>query len=137
VALALAAQFTQVLDRVEDEAVGLRFQLRGVEPPTDVAVVAIDDSSFSDLELQWPFPRSIHGRAIDRLRQAGARAIVYDVQFTEPTKPREDLALLDAVERAPGTVLATTETDGQGAPTSSVATRTSPAPGLARRRRTW
>ena len=56
----------------------------------------------------------VHARAIDRLRNAGARVIAYYVQFTEETKPREDLALFDAVARAPGTVLATTETDGRG-----------------------
>jgi CHASE2 domain-containing sensor protein len=80
-----------------------------------VTVVAIDDVSFSDLGRSWPFPRSLHARAIDRLRAAGARMIVYDVQFTEPTRPGEDRALYDAVARTPGTVLATTETDGRGA----------------------
>jgi response regulator RpfG family c-di-GMP phosphodiesterase len=79
-----------------------------------VAVVAIDDVSFSDLRRQWPFPRSLHARAIDALREAGARAIVYDVQFTERTRPRADLALFDAIARTPGTVLVTTETDGRG-----------------------
>ena len=48
-------------------------------------------------QLQWPFPRSRHGQAIDRLRRDGASAIVYDVQFTEQTTPREDNALIDAV----------------------------------------
>jgi hypothetical protein len=42
------------------------------------------------------------------------RQIVYDVQFTEPTKPREDLALFRAVRRARGTVLATGEADPSG-----------------------
>ena len=45
---------------------------------------------------------------------AGAREIVYDVQFTEPTEPREDLALYKAVEAAGGAVLATSESDGRG-----------------------
>ena len=70
--------------------------------------------TFSDLERQWPFPRSLHGRAIDALRKAGARRIVYDVQFTEPTSEREDLALFRAISRADDVVLATTETDGRG-----------------------
>ena len=41
--------------------------------PNDVAVVAIDDVTFSDLEVQWPFKRSLHARAIDALRRAGAK----------------------------------------------------------------
>jgi response regulator RpfG family c-di-GMP phosphodiesterase len=113
-ALALVAKDAHLLDGVEDETVAMRFQARGAQVDDKVAVVAIDDVTFSDLEEQWPFPRSLHARAIDALRKAGARRIVYDVQFTEPTSEREDLALFDAVRRADGVVLATTETDGQG-----------------------
>ena len=48
-----------------------------------------------------------------RLHEAGAREIVYDVQFTEPTTPREDGALTTRSARAGGAVLATSETDGR------------------------
>jgi CHASE2 domain-containing sensor protein len=113
-AFSLTVQGAHLLDGLEDDTVALRFQVRGPEPVPGLAVVAIDDVTFSDLGLQWPFRRSLHARAIDRLRAAGARAIVYDVQFTEATKPREDLALYEAVERAGGVVMATTETDGRG-----------------------
>ena len=76
--------------------------------------MAIDERTFDDLRLQWPFPRSRHAQAIDRLSRDGARAIVYDVQFTERTRRREDLALADAVARAGNVVLATAETDEHG-----------------------
>ena len=77
-------------------------------------MVAIDDVTFSALGLQWPFSRSLHAKAIDRLRAAGARKIVYDVQFTEPTRPSEDLAFYRAIGRTRGVVLATSEVDGRG-----------------------
>jgi HD-GYP domain-containing protein (c-di-GMP phosphodiesterase class II) len=114
VALALVAKDVHLLDGVEDETVAMRFQARGAQTVDDVAVVAIDDVTFSDLEVQWPFKRSLHARAIDTLRRAGAERIVYDVQFTEPTTEREDTALFTAIERAGDVVLATTETDGHG-----------------------
>ena len=114
VALALVARDVHVLDGVEDETVAMRFDARGAQPPDRIAVVAIDDVTFSDLEVQWPFKRSLHARAIDALHRAGAKQIVYDVQFTEPTAEREDLALFRAVRRAGDVVLATTETDGDG-----------------------
>jgi CHASE2 domain-containing sensor protein len=107
-------QVTGVLAGSERQTVGVRFQLRHQPPPQGIVVVAIDDVTFSDLRRQWPFPRSLHGRLIDRLHHAGAKEIVYDVQFTEPTKPAEDMALYDAIGRAGGAVLATTETDGHG-----------------------
>ena len=114
IALALVARDVHVLDGVEDETVAMRFEARGDAAGRRVAVVAIDDATFSDLEVQWPFKRSLHARAIDALRRAGAKQIVYDVQFTEPTTEREDLALFRAVRRAGDVVLATTETDGHG-----------------------
>ena len=95
-ALALVAKDAHLFDGVEDQTVAMRFEARGAHTPSNVAVIAIDDVTFSDLERQWPFPRSLHGRAIDALRKAGARRIVYDVQFTEPTSEREDLALFNA-----------------------------------------
>jgi adenylate cyclase len=111
----LAAYITDALGDTELDTVDTRFAIRGDQPPPDdVIVVGIDDETFSELGEQWPFKRSRHAQLIDRLRDDGARAIVYDVQFTEPTRPREDNALLDAVARAGNVVLATTEVDRDG-----------------------
>jgi CHASE2 domain-containing sensor protein len=107
-------QTTGVLHAAEGATVDARFQLRPAHRPADVVVVGVDSDTFTTLHHQWPFPRSWHGRVIDNLRRAGARTIVYDTQFTEPTVPREDLALYDAVARAHHVVLATTEVDDHG-----------------------
>ena len=77
--------------------------------------MGIDERTFTELDEQWPFPRTLHARMVDRLREAGVRQIVYDVQFTEPSEdPDEDLALYDAVGRAERVILATGEVDDQG-----------------------
>jgi adenylate cyclase len=113
--LVLAGYITDVLGDTERDTVDARFAVReDTDPPDDVIVVGIDDETFSELDEQWPFPRSRHAELIDRLREDGARVIVYDVQFTEPTKPAEDGALLEAVDRAGNVVLATTEVDERG-----------------------
>src|SRR3954468_24402535 len=112
--IAVAAHLGHLLPGVQGDSVALRFEARGSQPTDEVVVVGIDDVTFSDLGQQWPFARSLHARAIDRLRAAGARTIVYDVQFTEATKPREDAALFEAVRRAGNVVLATSETDAHG-----------------------
>ena len=65
--------------------------------PPELAVVQVDATTFHQLGKQWPFPRHIHGLLIDRLREDGARAIAYDVQFTEKTNARDDNALIRAV----------------------------------------
>ena len=111
---ALALDLSGTLTRAEGSTVDARFRLRGPVTPDDVLVVGVDDVTFSDLQRRWPFPRSLHGRVIDRLRAAGARQVVFDVQFTEPTTPAQDGRLYDAVARAPGTILATTEVAADG-----------------------
>ena len=111
----IAAYGFDVLHDSELDTVDARFTIRGDRPtPKEVVVVKIDDVTFGDLQQRFPFPRSVHARLIDRLRRGGARAIAYDVQFTEPTEAAEDNALIDAVERANNVVLATTEVDERG-----------------------
>ena len=114
-AIAILAYATHLMRSLELQSVDARFSVRGTqERPSDIVVVGIDDVTFNELGVQWPFPRSLHGRVIDRLREAGAKVVAYDVQFTEATTRREDEALLDAVERDPGVVLSTTEVDKKG-----------------------
>jgi CHASE2 domain-containing sensor protein len=108
------AAATGALSAADHATLGARFALRSTPRPDDVVIVGIDDATFSDLHLQWPFPRSLHGRVIDRLHAAGARVISYDVQFTEPTTDSQDMALYDSIARAGGAVLATGEEDKQG-----------------------
>jgi CHASE2 domain-containing sensor protein len=105
---------TGLFEPVEDHTVDARFALRGESPAPELAVVAIDDVTFSDLRLRWPFPRSLYARALDRLHAAGARQVVIDIQFTEPSRPKEDLALYDSLGRNGGAVLATSESDESG-----------------------
>lgn len=115
-AVGIALDATDALRRLELWTVDSRFDVRGAqERPDDLVVVGIDAATFDSLGEQWPFPRSLHGRVIDRLVDAGARVIAYDVQFTEQTTVREDNRLIEAVGRAGGRiVLSTTETDARG-----------------------
>ena len=109
-----AADLGRLLPGLEQESLLQRFERRDAQPAPNMLVVAVDDKTFADLQLQWPFPRRCHAQAIDRLRRAGARVIVYDVQFTEQTTARDDNALIDAIDRAHNVVLATAETDEHG-----------------------
>ena len=110
----MAVQLSGALDSLEHQSLGARFHVRGDERPAEIVVVGIDDVTFADLGVSWPFKRSLHAKAVDRIHDAGARAVVYDVQFTEPTEESEDMALYDALGRAGGAVLATSESDGHG-----------------------
>jgi adenylate cyclase len=112
---AFVAYATNLLRPLELDSVDARFSVRGTQPtPEDYLVVEIDAATFGALQETWPFPRSFHARVIDRLREGGARAIAYDIQFSEPTDPEEDNALIEAVARAGNVVLATSEVDDAG-----------------------
>ena len=49
----------------------------------DIVLVAIDESSL-DAFGRWPWPRDRHGYIVRFLKQAGAKAAVFDVMFFEP-----------------------------------------------------
>src|SRR2546423_8870143 len=108
----IAAYQTHALRWLELHTVDARFAVRGHQPtPRGVAVVAVDTQTFNDLpKKRWPYRRTLHARAIKILKAAGAKVIVYDLQFTEPS-PRlaDDYALFNAVHDAGNVVLGTSE----------------------------
>jgi HD-GYP domain-containing protein (c-di-GMP phosphodiesterase class II) len=110
-AVGLVMLLTSIGDSLEDQSLDLRARLTSDGAPSNIAVVAIDSKTFDPQYKyeRWPFRRSRHAKVIDELRRAGVKTIVYDVEFAEPTKEKEDLALYDAISRKPGTVLAATE----------------------------
>lgn len=101
--------FTGAFAGPEQDTLAARFSLRGSHRPTGIVVVGIDDHSFSELRQRWPFPRSWHGEVLRRLHSAGARTVFYDVQFSEPTTPTQDMSLFNALGDTGGAVLATTD----------------------------
>lgn len=85
------------------------FSLRGaVQPPPEVAVVGIDSRSgpamgLSRLPRNWP--RSLHAMVVQRLMASGASGIVFDIDFSQPKTPVDDLTLADSIAEAERVVL--------------------------------
>ena len=75
------------------------------EPNPKIATIAIDDRSLQSLG-RWPWPRSIHGKLIQRLTQAKTSAIGFSLIFSEPdpNHHNSDLKLAKAI-RANGKVV--------------------------------
>jgi adenylate cyclase len=72
-----------------------------------VVVVGIDEPSFSEVGLQWPWPRELHARLLDELMRAGATVVVFDIVFSEPSPPAgADAALARAIRNSGRVVLA-------------------------------
>jgi diguanylate cyclase (GGDEF)-like protein/PAS domain S-box-containing protein len=70
----------------------------------DIVLVAIDSPSIEKMGV-WPWSRQHHAEMIDRLGAAGASDIVLDVDFSSPSTPQADQALVDALKRAGGSVV--------------------------------
>ncbi|MDX1606188.1 MAG: CHASE2 domain-containing protein [Candidatus Competibacterales bacterium] len=72
------------------------WQLRLWTHPVDgeVVIVAIDEASLQALG-RWPWPRRVHARLLQRLEQAGARAVGFDILLAEPDRadPQGDALL--------------------------------------------
>jgi adenylate cyclase len=86
------------------------FAFRGDIPVTNAVVVFLDEESHQQLRqpLNAPWDRLIHGRLLDRLTEAGARAVVMDIVFSDPSPDgtNADIALASAIKRNGRVVLA-------------------------------
>ncbi len=77
-------------------------------PAPQVLVVAIDENSFSEVKLPWPWPRSLHARLIDSIAAQHPASIAFDIATDVPSaSPAEDSVFGAAVRRARTVVLAT------------------------------
>jgi CHASE2 domain-containing sensor protein len=83
---------------------------RGDRPVSDAVMVYLDE--ISHLRLKQPqnaaWNRSLHAQLVDRLTAAGARAIVFDIVFSDPNgnDPAGDERLATAIQKSGRTILA-------------------------------
>ena len=109
-ALALVLGFTTPFQNLELRAYNMRFAMRGAQDmsKSGIAIVAIDDKAFASLPAKWPYPRAFYTRAIRNLSSVGARMILFDIEFTEPStlNPLEDDSLALAVAASGRCVMA-------------------------------
>jgi adenylate cyclase len=83
---------------------------RGEQAVDEAVIVYLDEQSFINLgqPQNAPWDRSLHARLIRRLNAAGAKAIVFDVVFSDPNtaNPSADEALANAIKESGRVILA-------------------------------
>ncbi len=90
----------------ENKTLDWRFVWKDVQSPSakdQILIVAIDDQSMDSLKVRWPWPRTMYAKAIDRLSQAGAKVVAFDLVFSEPSRKElevQDRILGDAILRS-------------------------------------
>jgi len=71
-----------------------------------IVIVTIDDEDLAEIG-EWPWPRGIHGKLIDKLKNAGAKVIGFDVFFSmNSTNKEEDNRLVESVKKAGNVITA-------------------------------
>ncbi len=92
---------TEFWENLEHKTQDLLFLLRGEKPLSEkIVIVEIGDDTFGALDIQWPFPREYHARVIDNLKEAGARLVVFDIEFLESSNPEADKMLAESAQKA-------------------------------------
>ena len=65
----------------------------GKKPPKNIKVILIDEASLQALEGvagRWPWPRAIWADLLDFLSLGGAKAVLFDILFTEKTGQHDE-----------------------------------------------
>lgn len=76
-------------------------------PAPGIVVVAIDELSFGEVGMAWPWPRSLHAALVRQLARGGARTIAFDIVFDVPgADAAADADMAAAIRDAGSVVLA-------------------------------
>ena len=99
-----------VFRTTELSAVNAAFNLRGPRSPSaPIVIIAVDQESFDQTGLQWPWPRDYLARIVNNLSAGKPKVIVLDAFFYEADlRPGTDPVLGEALKRA-GNVVVTND----------------------------
>jgi len=70
----------------------------------DIVIIAIDETSLN-LIGRWPWPRNIHAELINKLTEYQAKAVLFDVIFSESSFNKQNDELLASAIQNNGTVI--------------------------------
>ena len=118
--LALGGYAARSLRTLDLNSVNARFSVRGAEKaPKNIVVVGIDDASIATINKQWPFPRAVEAKVLNRIGAGKPAVAAFDIAFSDPSSlgQKDDVALLNALgtDNVNGhVVLSFQETDSKG-----------------------
>jgi len=91
---------SEIWNNFEKKIYDLGFQLRGKkEISNDIVIVSIDDATFGAMDITWPFPRIYYNTMIENLQKAGAKYIIFDLEFTESSDLSADILLAETAAK--------------------------------------
>lgn len=70
------------------KSIDIRFKIRGGRNPSGNIVIAGIESKGFDRYGRWPWPRSVLAKLLIRLKESGAKTVVFDLLLSEPEENR-------------------------------------------------
>ena len=106
-----------IINRLEYLFWDYRFQIRGGEGfATDsVVIVEIDERSYPELGKPEDWPRAYHARLVSALKDLGAKAIAFDIDFFKPSPKgtEDDAQFAQSMRQAGNVVLSVKQSPGE------------------------
>ena len=99
--------FWQTLEELEYRLYDARFTARGPVRPASrdkIAIIGVDQKSLTELG-DWPYPHEWHAQVIDRLKEAGAKVVFLDFDFSSRQNILSDAALARSLANAKNVLL--------------------------------
>ena len=95
---------SSIVKRLDLITYDLLLPLQSPSMSDQITVVAIDDASIAQIG-RWPWSRSQHSKLLDRLTRMQARAVTFDILFSEPENPTADNEFAQAIRQNGRTTL--------------------------------
>lgn len=102
--LSLLLVLAGVSELVDDRLGEVRARLLDRSPTGQIVIVEIDARSIAALK-KWPWSRRYYAELVDRLHEAGASIIAFDVDFSAQSEPVGDRAFAEALRKVQPVVL--------------------------------
>lgn len=113
--IALVVGAIELGEPVESVVQTVRDVVRSHPSDGSVVVVRIDNLAIRGLK-SWPPQRAIDAQSVDTLFALGARRVLYDRSFADPSPVGDDALFATAMKRHPGRVYLAARFDDEGTP---------------------
>jgi adenylate cyclase len=100
------APFEGIDHRLYDLKLSLTARFGQVDPSPEIIHLDIDDRALKTFE-EWPWDRKMYAKIVDRLREFGARLVVFDLVYSRPRSAEGDTAFVRSVAKAGNTIIST------------------------------
>jgi len=106
----LLITISETVQKVELAIKDSMFEIRGPLSVEDspIVLVAVSEQADSEIPEKWPWPTNVHAKLVENLNRAGAKAILFDILFTQNDEfnPANDSLFAEMVSKYGNVILA-------------------------------